>query len=84
MFLPDVLLHGAGLHLLGAVRAGQLLSVAVHPLTVVVQPAGELEGDPALLTEDGLVLVPLQPSPPLYYVINIVFLLHCGQVWKLI
>ena len=59
MFLPDVLLHGAGLHLLGAVRAGQLLSVAVHSLPVVVQSAGELEGNPALLTEHGLVLVSL-------------------------
>ena len=84
VLLSDVLLHRTGLHLLGAVRTGKLLRVAVHSLAVVVETAGELEGHSTLITEHRLGLVPLQPPPPLDDVINIILLLHCIKIWKLI
>ena len=84
VFLPDVLLHGAGLHLLGAVRAGQLLGVAVHPLPVIVEAARELERDPTLLTVGGLAGVALLPPLRDSNIICTKFLIHRGKVGKLV
>ena len=84
MFLPDVLLHRAGLHFLGAVGARELLCVAVHSLPVIVQTAGELEGDTTLITVHGFVLVSFHPTPSFNDVINVILLLHCSKIGKLI
>ena len=53
VLLSDVLLHGAGLDLLGAVGTGQFLRVSMHSLSVIVEAAGKFERHATLVTIRG-------------------------------
>ena len=83
VLLSDVLLHGAGLDLLGAVRARQLLRVPVHPLSVIVEAAGKFERHPTLVTVGGPSTRSLLSSFHNSNIVCVKLVIHGCKVWKL-